>query len=81
MRVVHDFLTHFTQYSKIDNINCHQLSGRYQVKMFFNTMPKIVSQETKCSILKCYKHVKQDRSELSYLVTRLTDIFNVTSPQ
>jgi hypothetical protein len=27
MRVGHDFLTHFTQYSKFDNINCHELSA------------------------------------------------------
>jgi hypothetical protein len=66
MRVDHDILTHFTQYSKFDNINCHQLSGRYQVKIFFNTMSKVVSQETKCSILKCYENMKQDRPDLSY---------------
>jgi hypothetical protein len=79
MRVGHDFLTHFTQYSKSDN----KLSStvRYQVKMFFKTMSKVVSQETKCSILKWYETMKQDRPDLSYddLVARLTDILNVLS--
>jgi hypothetical protein len=44
----------------------HISRSRYKVKMFFITMPKVVSQETKCSTLKCYKHMKQDRSDLSY---------------
>jgi hypothetical protein len=65
MRVRHDFLTHFTQYSKPDNINCHQL---YQVssKNFLQHDAESVSQETKCSILKCYENMKQDRPDLSY---------------
>jgi DNA-directed RNA polymerase subunit H (RpoH/RPB5) len=29
-------------------------------------MSKVVSQETKCSILKYYENMKQDRPDLSY---------------
>jgi hypothetical protein len=37
-------------------------------------MSKVVSQDTKCSILKCYENMKRDRPDLSYdhLVTKLT---------
>jgi hypothetical protein len=41
MRLGHDFLTRFTQYSKFDNINSRQQTVRYQVKIFFNATSKV----------------------------------------
>jgi hypothetical protein len=43
-------------------------------------MPKVVSFETKRSVLKCSTHFKRDRPDVSndaIIINRLMDIFNV----